>query len=335
MKISKIFNENKTVANFFYSIFNGYHQIRRSIKGNGKFQLLGDKPVKFYVPLHPIPESNLFGHISVFKKYLGNKSNLLNIHVQHGVILGNLVQKIMKDSFATTIITYSKKRQDIIKLQTGKKVIAVGPYIQYSKSRLSPVEFKKLKETYGKTLLVFPAHSSVDRTKINFDQISLIDKINEIKERHAVKTVLINLFYSDCSKESVAFYEENGFKVCSAGYWLSENFLPNLRTILELSDLTMSNRVGTHVGYAVSLGKPHYIFKQRYHEDFIGKKGQEDLAQVNEHQELEQIDSDRIEFNFTSDEFIITKEQQDIVEEFWGSDIKYTPDQLQDLLFLK
>lgn len=294
--------------------------------------MLGEKTPKLYVPFHPIPESNLFGHSEILKSYINNKSDLVNLHIQHGVILGDLVQDIMKNSFASTIITYSKKRQEKLAQATGKKVIAIGPYIRYAKNRLSKSEFDDKKSKYGKTLLVFPAHSSVDRTKISFNQMQLIDKIYEIKEEHNVKTVFINLFYSDCDAESIAYYQSHGFEVCSAGFWLSENFVHNLKTIIELSDITMSNRMGTHIGYCLALNKPHYVFKQEHNEQFIGSRSVEDKIQTDKHEYLTNIESDKIESLFLNDDFVITKDQIDIVNEFWGNDIFYSPEELIQIL---
>lgn len=332
MKISKILNENLYAGKIAYLTFKTFHFVKKKISKTEHFLLLGDKKPKQYVPFHPIPESNLYGHSEILKGYINNKTDLFDLHIQHGVILGGLVQDIMKDSFASTIITYSKKRQKKLAQATGKKVIAIGPYIRYAKNRLSKSEFADKKSKYGKTLLVFTAHSSVERTKISFNQMHLINKINEIKEKHNVKTVFINLFYSDCDAESIAFYQSYGFEVCSAGFWLSENFVHNLKTIIELSDITMSNRMGTHIGYCLALNKPHYVFKQEYNKQFVGSRSAEDKVQTEKYEYLTNIESNKIESVFLNDDFIVTKDQIDIVNEFWGNDIYYSPEELIYLL---
>jgi hypothetical protein len=332
MKISKLFNENIIISKFVYAIFKAFHYIKTRIISKEKFNFLGDLTPKFYIPYHPIPENNLYGHIQVFKNYINNKSDLFDVHIQHGVILGRLIQNVMHNSFANKIITYSESRKYLIQNETNKSVISVGPYIRYAFSRIPIDLINKMKVQNGKTLLVFPAHSSVDRTKISFDQKCFVDKIKDIVEKYEIKTVLINLFYSDCNKESIDYYEQEGFKVCSAGYWLSENFLPNLRTLIELSDFTMSNRVGTHIGYCIALNKPHYIFNQDYKEEFIGLKGQEDLKQTLSNEYYSRIDLDKIESIFMEENFSISNEQIKIVNEFWGNDIFYSPKEMIEVL---
>ena len=332
MKLSKLLNENRTIGGSIYFFLKIYHKTKVYFSKKGDFDFLDVKSPKIFIPYHPNPESNLFGHIELFKRYINNNLDLLNVHIQHGVILGKLVQEIMINSFADTIITYGENRKRLIQKTTPKKVIAVGPYIRYAKSRLTIDELGKLKNLYGKTLLVFPAHSSVDRTKISFDQISLVRKIKEIVVKNDIKTVFINLFYSDCNKEAIDYYEKEGFKVCTAGYWLSDNFLPNLRTIIELSDFTMSNRMGTHIGYCLALNKPHYIFNQDHNEEFIGLKGKEDLEQTLTNEYYSKIDSDRIESVFMEENFTISYKQIEIVNEFWGNDIFYQPEELVNLL---
>jgi hypothetical protein len=332
MKISKILNENLYAGKIAYLIFKTFHFAKKMLSKKEEFMLLGDQTPKLYVPFHPIPESNLFGHSEILKSYINNKFDLVDLHIQHGVILGDLVQDIMKNSFASTIITYSKKRQEKLAKVTGKKVIAIGPYIRYAKNRLSKNEFTEMKSKYGKTLLVFPAHSSVDRTKISFNQMQLINKINKIKDKHNVKTVFINLFYSDCDSESITYYRSHGFEVCSAGFWLSENFVHNLKTIIELSDITMSNRMGTHIGYCLALNKPHYVYKQEHNEQFVGSRSSEDKIQTDKYKYLTNIESVKIESLFLNDDFVITKDQIDIVNEFWGNEIFYDDKTLTKVL---
>lgn len=332
MKISKLLNENRVISKLFYSIFKTFHFIKIRVIPQEDFKLLDDLVPKLYIPFHPIPENNLYGHVQIFKNYISNKSDLFDVHIQHGVILGRLVQDIMHNSFANRIITFSKPRMEFIHNETNKNTLAVGPYIRYASSRILSYQLSQLKQYYGKTLLVFPAHSSVNRTKIGFDQISFINKINDLVVKNGIKTVFINLFYSDCDKESIEYYEKEGFKVCSAGYWLSENFLPNLRTIIELSDFTMSNSMGTHIGYCLALNKPHYIFKQDHNLEYIGFKGEEDLQQTLTNRYYSKIDSDRIESVFMKENFSITSEQIKIVNEFWGNDIFYSPEEMMEAL---
>lgn len=336
MKLSKIFNENKYIAKIFVFFFNSYHFLRRKFVNETKFTLQGDPIPKLFVPYHPNPESNLYGHIEVFKNFLGTDHNkLIDVHIQHGVIPGELVQEIMVDSFADTIITFSKNRKELLHRVTGKKVIAVGPYIRYVQNRLTLEEQAQLKDKFGKTLLVFPAHSSVDRTKVEFDRQILVQKIVELKNKYDIKTVFINLFYTDLNPSTINYYEGFGFKIVSAGYWLSDNFLPNLRTIIELSDYTMSNRMGTHIGYCLAMNKPHFIFKQNYNEYFVGKKGNEDKAQYDRFKDLYELDCERIESFFVNDDFIISDEQLKIVNEFWGNDVFYDKNELKTLLNIK
>jgi hypothetical protein len=332
MKISKLFNENRVIGKMAYVVFKLYHFLKDKLNKQTEFQFLGDLSPKLYVPFHPIPESNLYGHSMILIKYIKNKNDLFNIQIQHGVILGNLVQEIMINSFADTIVTYSEKRKIIVEKATKKKVVAIGPYIKYAKNRLSKNNFDILKKDLGKVLLVFPAHSAVSRTKANFDQGILIDKINEIKKKYKIDTVFINLYYADCNKEAIDFYEDVGFKVCSAGFWLSEYFVENLRTIIELSDYTLSNRVGTHVGYCVALGKPHYIFKQEHKDEFVGMKGKDELQQTIDNEYLSARDTQKIESVFNVESFVISPQQLEIVNEFWGNNIFYTPEELQNIL---
>ena len=51
--------------------------------------------------------------------------------------------------------------------------------------------------------------------------------------------------------------------VVTAGYIMDPLFLSRLKSIIQLSDLTMSNNVGTHLGYCIYLNKPHWIVRQK------------------------------------------------------------------------
>lgn len=332
MKISTILNENRAISTLVFPALRLFHWLSNFFLYQSRgFHLLGDKPSRLYIPYNCIPENNLYGHSEVIGSIIGRKL-IKRVHIQHGVIFGNLVQEIMIKSHAKTILTFSEERKKIIEKKTDKRVIAIGPYITYAKVRLSAHEFSSTKANFGKTLLVFPAHSPVNRGTVHFDHEKFIQEILRIKKLHNVNTVLVCLYFTDLSSDVMTFYEQFGFKVCSAGYWLSPNFLNNLRTLIELSDLTISNKVGTHVGYCVSLGKPHFIYKQQNTIKFnVSETGNTEKVQYDANFANSQVDIIKIEEAFSEDIFSITDRQIKVIKEFWGENA-YSEKDLRTLL---
>lgn len=45
------------------------------------------------------------------------------------------------------------------------------------------------------------------------------------------------------------------YEVVTAGHYYDYNFLPRLRSIIETSDITMSNNLGSHLGQCIYLNK--------------------------------------------------------------------------------
>ena len=54
-------------------------------------------------------------------------------------------------------------------------------------------------------------------------------------------------------------YEKAGFKIVCSGYRDDIFFLGRLRSLIAISDLTVSNAIGTHVPYCLTLEKPHIL----------------------------------------------------------------------------
>ena len=77
------------------------------------------------------------------------------------------------------------------------------------------------------------------------------------------------LYYQDILNGDAAIFEDAGFVVVTCGYREDCHFLERQRTLIKLADFTMSNSIGTHVGYCVYMGKPHYSFKQWYEYDIV------------------------------------------------------------------
>ena len=103
-----------------------------------------------------------------------------------------------------------------------------------------------------------------------------------------------------------------------------------------MADYTISNNLGTHVGYCIYLGKPHYIFRQKvescYKNKIVEKHVLSSCTEDNENtnqSELEEVCS-----YFDSDIRLITPEQKKIVEEFWGISYVKTPLELRNELMV-
>lgn len=213
-----------------------------------------------------VATNSAYGHMYQLKKYAGiDQRFLVKCTIEHGMALpanGSFWTEVTQ--CVKTIIVPNNQRKRVIERYYGKKAIVIGPYILYAESLCEETSVISLKKQLGKTLLVFPAHGVIVQDAV-FDFEKLIERIEEVGK--AYKTIIICLHFSDILKNRAKDYEKYGYRVVCAGTDADCNFLPRLRTIIELSDAVMANAFTTGLIYAMCLEKPVYYFEQE-----IGKK---------------------------------------------------------------
>lgn len=292
-------------------------------------QLIGELP---YSPHETVIDNNFYGNAYSLKEYLGYRGDF-NAYMEHGLYFGNLVHKDEQKWYTNKIITLSENRERHITAKlTNKHIIKIGPYIHYAKSVLSDVEYEKTKQEIGKTLLVFPSHS-VKNVQLKYDVDEFTKEIEKIKGEY--NTVLICLFYLDAqNRELVAKYENLGYRIVTSGHRFDNYFLDRQKTIISLADMTMSNRMGTHVGYCVYMNKPHYLFQQK--SDYHAENRKEAERVINARTDDELLDREReikdIGKYFSKFSTSISEDQKKIIDKYWGTSCIKSKEELLELL---
>lgn len=204
--------------------------------------------------------------------------------------------------------------------QTDKPVHVIGTYMNYAQNLYPKNKFDHIKQQLGKTLLVFPSHS-IHTVYTQFNARDFIQFIQKIKEQGQFDSVLVCLYYKDIELGHAHIYEQHGYRIVTAGWIVDYHFLDRLKTLILLSDYTISNDLGTHIGYCVQLGKAHQIYQS--HIDFVAgedKAGAEielNIRNTNEKQLREQ-EKEQICALFSLYNENITPEQQKCVDYYWG-----------------
>ena len=163
----------------------------------------------------------------------------------------------------------------------------------------------------------------------------MIKEILSIKLRYGFKTIIVCLFYKDVQRNENTEYEKNNFLVVTAGNRFDDNFLSRLKSIIKLSDMTMSNNVGSHIGYCLALGKAHYIYKQE-----IEVKSTEQLKSFEEwknrfsKEEWETLYKERSEIYNAFKEYseAINTEQFKLGQYYFGINNKKTIDEMKQII---
>lgn len=258
---------------------------------------------------------NCFYGAAYWMQHYAGVQTVLKACVEHGVYFGNYVNEVeLDESGLPCLITFGPSRVAHVSDVSNVPVIPVGPYIAYASDYLSPDEAKDIKSSLGKTLLVFPSHS-VDRVKVAYETNELIAEIKRISAEHNIDSVLVCLYYRDILNGASKAYEQQGFTVVTAGYREDVLFLSRLRSLIGLADLSMSNSVGTHVGYCAYLGKRHYVYSQEKRYEAISSA---DVSEFdNPYRKLaeqEKADVANVFSSFDND----PQSVKDICNQFWG-----------------
>lgn len=294
---------------------------------------------KLVEPIKKLEEGEWLPDIYFIGKTLKEYSDLPNNYhikaiIEHAAQLSDYVEGGFRIHESLPSIVPSPFRVSVIENTPGNNgAYGVGPYIAYAKPALSPEKFKAEKERLGRNLLVFPAHSIRGLNSV-YDINNFCDEIKEIANSY--DSVRICLYWKDILLGTAEHYKKHGFEVVTAGHYYDPMFMPRLKSIIETSTMTMSNQLGTHIGYCIYLKKPHYLIPSEIDIEMNHADGNE-LAKI-EYQNSSKVlkklkDGDNlIEDLLSAKEEKIKKDQFNIVNKYWGFDEIKSPQELRQLL---
>lgn len=255
--------------------------------------------------------------------------------IEHGVTFSEYLECGFRVHESLPSITMSPFRLNLIKNQKNNHgCYAIGPYINYAEPLLSDEKFKSEKEKIGTNLLVFPSHSTLGGTS-NFSLDDFCVKIEEFSSEF--DTTTISLYWKDVELSQDKIYKKYGFEVVTAGYMYDSNFLSRLRSIIELSDFTIANDIGTSSMYALSLNKPHLILPMDIQYDLEKTDGKylSTVAEDSYNKTMESLkyeDIDLIISSLLKSNGEITAENRKLINNYSGIDCVKSNDELKNII---
>jgi len=306
----------------------------KEIKKRANYDLADFLNLSKDIPYHITPEkykpNDFYYNALTLKKYAGiNESSFISATMEHGSYLADDYYWDSDINFPfNTIIVNSNLRKNVLSKACNKNIEVVGPYIAYAQSLLTASQVQKEKKRLGKNLLVFPMHSThwID---VNYNIQEFIKQINHIaKEFNSVR---ICMYWKDILRGDYKPYKEEGFEIVCAGHIYEPHFLPRLRSLIEISDHTMSSQAGTQLCYSIYLDRPHLLYQNDselvVHLDEIKNDTDNRAKKVADGNNFKEIHAVFSEFSSG-----ITKEQYNVVDKYWGISSVKSKEELRDLL---
>lgn len=291
---------------------------RTSLSSTDLAGICADIPIDSHYTSEIVTFNDYYGNAEQIKRFLNIPSHYpLKAAMQHGNQYGEAYwDEEIKETLPVSL-AWGEHICSIWKKHTTKEIYKVGAPFFYTQSLLSEGGIKSERARLGKNLLVFPAHSMHNST-VSFDMESWIDNIRSHSK--GFDSVRICIYWKDYILGRHKKYLEAGYECVSAGHIFDYNFLPRLRSLIEVSDATMSNRIGSFIGYSIFLEKPHSYIDQSM------DISDNDIGRVKE-EEAEWRGDPGVQKIFkafsANDNFQITPDQLDALEPYFGfSEIK-------------
>lgn len=238
--------------------------------------------------------------------------------VEHGLIFYNQNWTDTALTARASCVTFGPFRKQILQRYYKTPIFEVGPYIQYADNYYNQTQMSEWKTKLGKTLLVFPMHST-DDSVLNYDNRRYIQEIE--KRAKDYDSIIISVFWWNLDDNIVQQFKNMGYRIASAGYREDPNFLRRQRAMIEVADHIISDSVGTHIGYCYKLGKQVEFITADTHIKVNG------VISDKEHfnQEQRKTVQDAIEKGSSN-------EIDNIMNFYWGNNISLTREQLDAIV---
>lgn len=205
-------------------------------------------------------ETTMYGHGKALYKYAyagfeGEVPYRKIPYVEHGIYFGGNYWPI---AHHFSIISQGTFREEILhKTLPELPIFSVGPLVHYAEPMISETEISEYKKKLGKTLFVFPTHD-YENSKTEYGRQSFVDSIMNTYAK-SFDTVLVSAFWNDVADPVYDMFKAYGAKIVSCGFKFDTNFIRRLKTLMLVSDATLGNSLGTHIGYSLYLNRPHIL----------------------------------------------------------------------------
>lgn len=284
-------------------------------------------------------ESLLYGHIQSLVRYAGlawDEKYLLSMPaIEHGI---SWHDKVYSHDFnhATCYISQGAyKAQTIRTLRPNMPHFIIGPYIHYACSYASEMPFRQFKENLGRTLLVFPAHT-YELSSLSYEKSRFVATVEKLMDVRRCDSLVVCAYWHDVDDPLLDQLASIGARIVSAGFRQDPLFIRRLRALIELSDCTASNAIGTNIGYSLHLHKP-FVFLSggratvRDHDKRYTDSESRLIKEAEEH-----IGKEFGEFYVTAgSNNALTSGQEEIFSTYWGGSARIkTPKDIRSIISL-
>lgn len=247
------------LKNYFFS---NYFELSFDMANLEPWDIDLERPIKRYM-IDYVANSSVYGIMYSLKKFAGTNKSINQTVPQHGVYFYGYETSFSYRYCKRIVVMGSKMAEDLEKDGINKPIMIVGPYINYSNDYWGEEKHNLIKKDFGKTLLVFLPHAPTKkRGKVGLGDLIYTPSnvINRIKAYHSQYDSIIVMGWSRTSNKLIRkSYEDAGFVYVVSGDPNDINFLSRQKSIIKLSDHSISFVVSTHVGYCLALGISHEI----------------------------------------------------------------------------
>lgn len=273
--------------------------------------------------------ANFYGDYYVLSKYAGvpiiNFPNRA-LHIQHGMMyLVNSTELNRKSQHYLNWSSYMRAEYEKVNPLCNR--ISIGAPFFYADSILSKDEVLSEKKRLGHNLLAFPMHST-HFVISEYNPKSFLELLKQ--QRQKFDSVRVCLYWKDILLGRDKIYRNEGFECVCCGHLFDIFFLNRQKALFEIADATISNGIGSHLGYSIYMNKPTWLIRDEIKfVDTILEEG----AEANENaSKSNQIIKEFDDVFGDNEKYIITEVQKQFVDKYWGiSDIK-KPEEIRKLL---
>jgi tetratricopeptide (TPR) repeat protein len=290
---------------------------------NELYELAKDRPLS----TNEIYSSNAFyGNSTVLKRYADiSETYQVKFAIEHGPSYAYHVWDADVNAPVPGLLISSPFRYQFLKSKTNKVIFSIGPLVHYASNYLDNNSLDLEKKRLGRNLLVFAAHSThfLDN---HYDIRNYCEVIKRFKKDF--DNIRVCLYWKDILRGHSEIYMEYGFECITAGHMFDPLFLSRLKTFIELASFTTSNQLGTHIGFCIFMGKPHYLYRDKVeytssNSDLLSKILRNEVKD-----DYNKVEKDFFKLFADYSEYI-TLSQKEIVNKYWGVNEIKTPEEIQ------